>query len=155
MRVRKWKIKFVCAAVAGFTVLIFGIASLQAKGAVKAMSEGEKLERQIWADIAAKNSDAVAGKLAMGFQAVNFAGVRDYREELKLLKELNVKNLQLSDFLVTQNGPVIVVTYNISVDETIDGKRAAVKSAPRQSVWLRTDRGWKWIAHSNLNPPKQ
>ncbi len=146
---------FMGIVTAACLLLACGFNSFAAKGTAAAMSEGEKLERQMWADIKAKKWPAVMDRLAMGFQSVYADGVRDYKQEVGLLKSLNPGKIGLSGFYVTEKGPVIVVTYRISVEETIDGKRVSVKDAPRQSVWLRTENGWKWIAHANLNQPSQ
>ena len=113
---------------------------------------GEKLVRQLWADMKAKNIEALEKMIARGFQSVHEDGARDRAEEIRLVKGLNLGDYTLSDFKVTRNGPVIVVTYFVSVPETIDGKRLSIKPAARLSAWLKTGIGWQWIAHANLNP---
>ena len=55
-------------------------------------------------------------------------------------------------FEVTQVGPAIIVSYFVSVEETIEGKRLSSKPAARLTIFLKTDSGWQWIAHANLNP---
>jgi len=55
---------------------------------------------------------------------------------------------------VTHVGPVTIVSYFASAPETIEGKRLSIKPAARLSVFLKTDSGWQWIAHANLNPLK-
>jgi len=81
-------------------------------------------------------------------------GARNREQEIELLKGLNIGEYTLSNFEVTQNGPVIIATYFVSVEETIEGKRLSTKPAPRLSVFLKTDSGWQWTAHANLNPLK-
>jgi hypothetical protein len=62
----------------------------------------------------------------------------------------------LSKIEITRNGPVIVATYFVSVEETIKGMRLLKEpAAPRLSVFLKTGDGWKWIAHANLRPLKR
>ena len=111
---------------------------------------GEQLVRQVWADM--KNTDV--GQLekivAGGFQSVHTFGANDWPQELKLIKGLKLGPYTLSGFKVTRDGPVIVATYMVSVDETIHGHRLHKKRAPRMSVFLLTKDGWKWIAHANL-----
>jgi hypothetical protein len=63
-------------------------------------SEGEKLERQMAADIKAKNWNAVESRIADGFQSVHPDGPRDRAGEIALLKKnefrrLYVKQLQI------------------------------------------------------------
>ena len=141
-------------------VFVSGVATMrllaQLKGAVapKApVSEGETLERQMWADFKAKNWASVEAKIAPNFQSVHPDGPRDRAGELTLLKGLKVgAEYTFKDFKVTQDGDTLVVAYWISVQETIDGKALSSKPAMRLSIWKKNATGWQWIAHANLNP---
>lgn len=116
---------------------------------------GEKLVRQLWADMKARNMAAIEKTIAQGFQSAHEDGARDREEQIKLIQGLNMGDYILSDIKVTRNGPVIVVTYSVSVAETIEGKRLSTRPAPRLSVFLQTDKGWQWISHANLRPLKE
>jgi hypothetical protein len=116
------------------------------------MSEGEKLERQMWADFKAKDWKAVESKIAEGFQSGHPDGARDRAGEISLIEHLNLGEVTLSNVKSTMNGENIVVTYMIAVQETIDGKRLSRKPSPRLSVWKEEQSGWQWICHANLNP---
>jgi Domain of unknown function (DUF4440) len=113
-------------------------------------NDGEKMEKQIWEDIKAKNWQAVESKIADGFQSVHPDGARDRAGEISLIKSLNVGQTALSDLKSTVNGDNIVVTYMISAQETIDLERLPTKPAPRLSVWKKGASGWQWISHANL-----
>lgn len=115
-------------------------------------SLGEKLVRQLWVDMSAQNIKAIEKYIAPGFQSVHEDGARDRMGQIDLIKGLNIKKYTLSNFKVTQDGPVVIVTYFVSVEETIDGKRLSAKPAARLSAWLKTDSGWQWIIHANLKP---
>jgi hypothetical protein len=115
-------------------------------------NEGEKMEKQIWEDIKAKNWKAVESKIADGFQSVHPDGVRDRAGEIALIKDLNVGETVLSDLKSTESGDNIVVTYMISAQETIDLERLPTKPMPRMSVWKKGTSGWQWICHANLTP---
>lgn len=115
-------------------------------------NDGEKMEKQIWEDIKAKNWQAVESKIADGFQSVHPGGARDRAGEISLIKSLNVGQTALSDLKSTVNGDNIVVTYMISAQETIDLERLPTKPAPRLSVWKKGASGWQWISHANLTP---
>jgi hypothetical protein len=52
--------------------------------------DGEKMERQMWEDIKAKNWKAVEGKIADGFQSVHPDGARDRANEISLIENLNI-----------------------------------------------------------------
>jgi hypothetical protein len=115
-------------------------------------SEGEKLERQMATDIRAKNWKAVESRIAEGFQSVHPDGVRDRTEEIALLKKMNMGEFTLSNFKSTSIGDNIVVTFTMTVTETIDGKRLPAKPEYRLSVWKKGVSGWQWICHANLTP---
>src|SRR5215468_303252 len=115
-------------------------------------SEGEKMERQMWADFKAKDWKAVESKIAEGFQSIHPDGARDRTGEIKLIENLNLGEFTLSNFKTTTNGDNIVVTYMTVVQETIDKTRLPTEPAPRLSVWKKGTHGWQWICHANLNP---
>jgi len=119
------------------------------------MTLGETLVRQLWADIKETDMKAINETIAEGFQAVHQYGANNRKQEVELLKGLNLGEYTLSNFQITQNGPVIIATYFISVEETIKGKRLSKNPAPRLSVFLKTKSGWQWIAHANLKSLEQ
>ena len=137
-----------------WTALLFFCQYATAAEVSKAgISEGEKLERQMWADFKAQKWAEVESKIAPGFQSVHQDGVRNREAEIKLIKGLNLGEYTLSNFKVAQNGPTIIVTYTATVQEMIAGEHLD-KQSERLSVWLKTDKGWQWITHANLVPLK-
>jgi len=124
----------------------------QESSAPAGASEGEKMERQMWADFKAKEWKAVESKIAEGFQSIHPDGARDRAGEISLIEHLNLGEFTLSNFKTTVNGDNIVVTYTIAVQEAIDQKRLPTKATPRLSVWKKGTHGWQWICHANLNP---
>ncbi len=115
---------------------------------------GEDLVRELWNDFKTQNISALEEKIAPGFQSIHQDGARDAEAELKLLEELNLGEYTLSNFKVTQVGPAIIVSYFVSVEEIIEGKRLSREPAARLSIFLKTDSIWQWIARANLNPLK-
>jgi hypothetical protein len=135
--------------------LILSAIHLQAQSdtpTVGGTSEGEKMERQMWADFKAKDWKVVESKIADGFQSVHPDGARDRAGEISLIEHLNLGEFTLSNFKSTTNGDNIVVTYMIAVQEMIDAKRLPTKPAPRLSVWKKGTHGWQWICQANFNP---
>ena len=118
-------------------------------------SLGEKLLRQLWSDMKKPDMEAIEKTISKGFQSVHQYGSSNREQEIELIKGLKLGKYTLSDIKTTRNGPVIVVTYFVSVEETIKGKLLSKKPAPRLSVFLKTDSGWKWIAHANLKPLRE
>lgn len=134
-------------------LLVLGIIGCTRPSSVETPTvDGEKLVRDMWLSWKENNWDKVEKEIAYGFQSVHQDGFRDREEEIELLKGLNLGDYTLSDFNVTQNGNVVVVTYTVSVQETIEGKVLPTAPAPRLTVFVKTDNGWQYIAHANLNP---
>jgi Domain of unknown function (DUF4440) len=135
-------------------VLCFSAVWLRAEPetAVVGPSEGEKLEREMAADIKAKNWTVVERRIAEGFQSVHPDGVRDRTAEIALLKKMDVSDFTLTNFKSTTIGDNIVVTFTMTAAETIDGKRLPARPAYRLSVWKKGANGWEWISHANLVP---
>ena len=139
---------------------ILAFLSVNLGGMIAAVSAGdrslgEQLVHQLWADVKAGNVKALEKMMSPGFQSMHEDGARDRTGELQILKGVNLGDYTLTNLKVTQNGPVIIVTYFVSVEETIKGKRLpATKPAARLSAWLKTDSGWKWIIHANLRSLK-
>ena len=115
-------------------------------------SEGERLERQMAADIKAKNWNAVESRIADGFQSVHPDGPRDRAGEIALLRKMNFGDFTLSNFKSTVVGDNIVVTFTMTVAQIIDGKQLPPKPAYRLSVWKKGAAGWQWISHANFAP---
>ena len=134
--------------------LIICQSSVIAQESTTEFSLGEDLVRKLWSDFKTQNISALESKIAPGFQSMHEDGARDAETELNLLKELNLGQYTLSNFKVTQVGPAIIVSYFVSVEEAIEGKRLSTKPAARLTIFLKTDSGWQWIAHANLNPLK-
>jgi len=116
------------------------------------VSEGEKLERQMAADIKAKNWRAVETRIADGFQSIHPDGIRDRAGEIALLKQMDLGAYKLSNFRSTSIGDNIVVTFTMTVAETIDAERLPARPAYRLSVWKKGANGWQWISHANFAP---
>lgn len=134
-----------------FVALLIVVASIA--GSLSAQTvDAEKLERQMWADMKAGNWAALDARLAPAFQSVHPDRARGKAEELALMKGLKLGDYTLAGFKVTRNSNQIIVTYSVSVAETIDGKRTTTAPAMRQSVWARNGKRWQWIAHANLKP---
>ncbi len=114
--------------------------------------EGEELLKRVWDAMREGQWDLIGGLISPGFQSVHMDGARSREHEIELLKGLDLSDFMLRDILVTRTGPVMVVTYAVTVAETIGGQRVPAHLSPRMSVFLKTDEGWRWISHANLTP---
>lgn len=117
-------------------------------------SQGEKLVRDLWALMAAKDMAKVEAMTSPAFQSVHTFGAYGKAQQMKLLAGLDLGDYTLSGFKVSEQGPVILVSYMVSAAETINGQRLDKKPAARLSIFIKTDQGWQWLAHANLKPVK-
>jgi hypothetical protein len=115
---------------------------------------GKELVLKLWADMKANNWMELQKQIAPGFQAIHQDGSRDNNAEIELIKGLNLSEYTLSNFKVTMEGQVIIVTYQVNVEETIAGNLIQKRSSMRLSAWLKSGDDWKWIIHANLVPLK-
>jgi len=113
---------------------------------------GEELLNQLLAATKSGDSSRQAKLYARAYQSAHEDGGRDRAQELELLKNVDITDYTLSDVKITEQGPVVVVTYFAELAETIEGTRLPKRKAARLTVFLKTDDGWKAIAHANLNP---
>ena len=98
---------------------------------------GEKLVRQLWEAMEKPDMETIEKTISKGFQSVHQYGANNREQEIELIKGLNLGEYTLSNIKITRNGPVIVATYFISVEETIKGKRLLKTPVPRLSVFLK------------------
>jgi len=117
-------------------------------------SIGKELVLQLWADMKANNWMELQKQIAPGFQSIHQDGARDNQVQIELIKGLNLSEYTLSNFKVTMEGQVIIVTYQVNVEETIAGNLIQKRSSMRLSAWLKSGDSWKWIIHANLVPLK-
>ncbi|MCK4666040.1 nuclear transport factor 2 family protein, partial [Candidatus Dependentiae bacterium] len=110
--------------------------------------------KQLWVDLKACDVEAIAKYTSPDYQSVHQDGSRNREEELELVKNLKLGDYTLTKFVVTENDSMIIVTYFVSVEETIEGKRLSSTPAARLSAWQKTDEGWMWIIHANLKALK-
>ncbi|MDP9268501.1 MAG: nuclear transport factor 2 family protein [Acidobacteriota bacterium] len=140
------KTKFFLLALA--LTLAVSTATAKDSGAATA----EKLERQMFDWMVAKDWASLGAHIAPHFQSLHSDGARDRAGELELIKNLHMtKAPTFTDFKVTRSGDLLIITYRAASDEVIDGKSQAGKANPHMSVWQKTSAGWVWISHANIN----
>jgi len=138
-------------------IIISAIACLAICTALPATAEddqalGKLLVENFFALVAAKDWKVLERHLAPCFQSAHSDGSRGRAQEMSLLNKLNLGEYKLADFKTTRKGDIVVVTYSVSVAETIKGKRTNKAPAPRLSVFSHTKATWQILAHANLKP---
>ena len=117
---------------------------------------GKNLVRDLWQAIGKKDMATLDKMMAPGFQSVHPFGAKNRAQQLELLKKLDPGEYTITELQVTYSAGVIVATYKISVEETLNGQRMSKEPAPRLSVFAFDPKaGWQWIAHANLKPLDQ
>lgn len=112
---------------------------------------GEKLVRGIFKDIHDSNISSLSSKLSENFQVVRSSGATDRKGEIEILKGIDLEEYTLDNFKVTRQDQTLIVTYTVKADETIQGETVPKEPVPRLSIFIKTDSGWKWLAHANLS----
>jgi hypothetical protein len=123
---------------------------LTAGSVLAAQADGEKLVRNLWNMFAYKQWDRIEAMMSPAFQSVHTFGAKGKLAEMKLLRKLSLGPYELSRFKVTHQGTVVLVSYFVSVSETIEGKRLNQEPAPRLTIFIYDRTGWQWLAHANL-----
>ncbi len=114
-------------------------------------SIGEKLVREIFQDIAGSNISSLEKKMSKEFQSVHGFGISDYQGEIETLKGIKLNNYTLANFHQTRQNDTLIVSYTVKAEESIRGEEVDDEPVPRLSVFVKTDSGWKWVAHANLS----
>jgi len=115
---------------------------------------GKELVQQLWVNFKTNNWEEIEKQMGSGFQSVHQDGTRDKDAQIELLKGLDLSDYTISDYTVTAEGPVIIVTYKITVEETLEGIRLPERTVMRLSAWVKSGDDWKWIIHANLTAMK-
>lgn len=96
--------------------------------------------------------DQAADYLAPQFVSIHTDGmVRDKKEEVKLMKKLDMKDYKLTDFRFSNSDDTVVVTYKDKGAEKIDNKSIAPKATGRMAVLQKEHDKWLIIAYANLD----
>lgn len=114
-------------------------------------SQGEALERKMWEYMRDHKWNDLANKTAPYFQSAFFEGAQNREQFLRVVKTSNIGDFTFSNFETTEAPGILVVTYEVSVSETIGGNPISSK-AVRLSVWQKNNNEWQWIAHAVLIP---
>ena len=115
---------------------------------------GKELVQQLWVNFKTNNWEEIEKQMGSGFQSVHQDGTRDKDAQIELLKGLDLSDYTISDYTVTAEGPVIIVTYKITVEETLEGTRLPERTVMKLSAWVKSGDDWKWIIHANLTAMK-
>jgi hypothetical protein len=63
-----------------------------------------------------------------------------------------ITRFSISDVTATKTGSVLIVRYLATIEGVVNGKPATPGPAPRLSVFSRSGKQWRLVAHANFNP---
>lgn len=104
---------------------------------------GEQFERLLWQDVKQKDWKSVEEHLAPTYVLTSSAGVRDRGAALDYFKQLDLRDVTISDLAIQPGGTDMVVTYTATLS-TAAGERKYVMS----TVWQQQKKGWMALTHS-------
>ena len=78
----------------------------------------------------------------------SFATKSDYLTNLPTIGEFTISNVTFN-----QTGDSLVVRWDLTVNETINGQVYKGNPAPRLSTFVYSDAEWRMISHANFNAP--
>lgn len=93
-----------------------------------------------------------ASFLAPQFTSIHTDGmVRNKAQEIELIKNLHMKDYNLTNFKFIQSADAIIVTYKDKGSEQIDNKPIGPEAAGRMAVLQKQGKKWLILAYANLD----
>ena len=107
-------------------------------------------EKAAWQAFKDKKSDDFKKVVDKDFRGVYTEGVSNLQKELDDMKKWDMKSFAISDFdAFSDEKDVMVTTYTVKVEGTVDGKDAS-GTYNAGSVWKLENGKWMAIFHSNM-----
>jgi Domain of unknown function (DUF4440) len=63
-----------------------------------------------------------------------------------------ITKFSISGVAATQTGSVLIARYQATIEGVVNGRPATPGPAPRLSVFSRSGKTWRLVAHANFNP---
>ena len=135
--------KQITYAVAALVVATAAYAATPDKDAIMAK------EKAAWQAFKDKNADDFKKLLDKDLRCVYAEGLQNLQNQLDDMKKWDMKSFTFSDFDSLSDEPdVIVTTYKVSVEGTIDGKEMS-GTYNCGSVWKKEKGAWLAIFHES------
>lgn len=138
----------VAAAVAAFLLAGGGGAATSASSANPSV-QGKVMVQRFFTLLRSGDTEGLNALLTPGFQAVRANGGVQGKASY-LATPPQVDRFSISNLKGTRSGNVLVVSYRVTVTETIGGRDQPVGPAPRLSVFQWQNGGWHLAAHANF-----
>ncbi len=107
-------------------------------------------ENAAWQAFKDKKSDEFKKLLSPDFRGVYSDGIQTLQQEIDSMQKWDMKSFALSDFnLVMTDADTAVVTYQVKVEGTAEGKDAS-GTYNAGSIWQMKNGEWHPIFHTNM-----
>ena len=106
-----------------------------------------------YAKVTAQDADGAKALMQSRFQWMNFQGALDRTGMLAAIKAGSTASASVSGVIATRVGDALVVSCQVSAQETIGGVTLPTDAAPRLSVWQWVDGAWRMSALGSMNIP--
>jgi len=130
--------------VALFATIAVSIAATPDKAAMEAK------EKSAWQAFKDKNADAFKKVVDKDIRCVYADSISNMENELAVMQKWDMKSFEISDFdMFSDEKDVIVTTYKVKVEGTVDGKDDS-GNYNAGSVWRLENGQWLAIFHTNI-----
>ena len=110
----------------------------------------EAKEKSAWQAFKDKNSDAFKKLVDKDVRCVYADSISNMQNELAVMQKWDMKSFEFSDFdMFSDEKDVIVTTYKVKVEGTVDGKDMS-GNYNAGSVWKLENGQWLAIFHTNI-----
>ena len=135
---------FSLAVTVWFASIALSFAATPDKDAIMAK------EKEAWQAFKDKNADAFKKLLDKDIRCVYSDGIKHFQNELDDMQKWDMKSFEFSDFeMFSDEKDVIVTTYKVKVEGTVDGKDMS-GTYNAGSVWKLENGQWLAIFHTNI-----
>ena len=141
-------VRVIALALALSAVALPASASAQRPGPL-----GRQLVGRFLKDLERTNRADIRRFLSPAFQLQRADGSHQTKAEV-IKNPTKIQGYTVRGFQVTSDANVLVVTFQLSVNETINGKPFKTGFAPRIGTFVSLAKGWQLIEWANFNTPQ-
>jgi hypothetical protein len=132
------------------SVLTILLATITVSIAAPDKAAIEAKEKEAWQTFKDKKADEFKKLIDKDFRGVYADGIYNLQKQLDDMKKWDLKSFTITDYDAFSDEPdVIVTTYTVKVEGTVDGKDAS-GTYNSGSVWKKEKNAWLAIFHTNI-----
>lgn len=115
----------------------------------------EALEQKTLELIQSEDWLALDAMIASECQFVTNSGVYTKTQSLDLMKKMRLTSASIRNVKATACGDSLIVSFELSCSELINGEQQSTDYSPRLSVWKQIDGVHRCIAYGDFNTSKR